>query len=114
MEVMVEQLRAGLPYRNFLAALFLAGVRNPAVSHTPFSIHAVHQLSLDAPIAERLLPTFWALANFKYWENYHAKADYRMPALTGNLPSVEKAPDEFRLAMEALALCRRQLPLGLS
>jgi hypothetical protein len=102
MEVMVALLRGGLPYRQFLAALFLAGVRNPAVSHTPLAIHAVHQLSLDAPTAERLLPTFWSLANFKYWEHYHKAADYRMPRLKEDLPDPQKAAEEFHAGMDSL------------
>src|SRR5437016_11290038 len=40
-EMMVEQLRRGLPYRNFLAALFLASVRNVSPQRPGFKFHCV-------------------------------------------------------------------------
>ena len=66
-DMLVGQLRKGLPYRRLLAALFLAGIRNVSPQppgfkfHCVFAIHSAHQLSLDAPVEERLLPLFWAL-----------------------------------------------------
>ena len=70
-EVIVDQLRRGVSYRQFVASLFLAGIRDirpqpPGFKfHCVFVIHAAHQLSLDAPIGDRLLPLLWALDNFK-------------------------------------------------
>src|SRR5262249_5553688 len=75
-EVVVAPLRRGLSYRQFLAALFLAGIRegNPQPCgyklHCVFVIHAAHQMSLDAPVGEQLLPLFYALDYFK-----HCQAD---------------------------------------
>ncbi len=63
-EMITAELRNGLTYRRFLAALFLAGVRNvnpqpPGFDlHCVFVIQAAHQMSLDAAASERLLPLF--------------------------------------------------------
>ncbi len=64
-ELIVGQLQQGLPYRNFLAALFLAGVRNVSPHpvgfkfHCVLAMHSANQLSLDAAPEDRLLPLFW-------------------------------------------------------
>jgi hypothetical protein len=70
--MMVEQLRAGLPYRHFLAALYLAAIRAArwhgsihAYDHNAYVVHSANQLTLDLPVAERLLPAFYALNSFK-------------------------------------------------
>ena len=63
--VFIDQLRRGLPYRRFLAAVFFAGVRRHRSHHDVYKIHSVHQVSLDARPEERLLPLFWALHGFK-------------------------------------------------
>lgn len=107
-EMIVEQLRGGLPYRQFLAALYLAGLRNvnpqpPGFKfHCVFVIHACHQLSLDAPVEERLLPLFWALDNFKTAQQQDVEqGDFRLRPVTGKLPSAARAWDELHAAMEA-------------
>ena len=105
-EVIAEQLRCGLPYRSFVAALFLAGIRNvnpqpPGFKfHCVFVIHAAHQLSLDAPVQDRLLPLFWALDNFKVSQQKDVEqGDFRLTKVTGKLPSAESAWNEFHSAM---------------
>ena len=99
-EMAVEQLRRGVSYRQFLAALFLAGLRNvnprpPGFAlHCVFIIHSAHLLGLEAPPDARLLPLFFALDDFKKAQDRDAKAaagDYTMYALTGSLPTPEKA-----------------------
>jgi len=56
----VGQLRRSVSYRQFLAALFLAGIRNvnprpPGFAlHCVFIIHAAHLLGLEAPAEVRL------------------------------------------------------------
>lgn len=66
-----DELRLGLPYRDLLAGLFLAGIRNIKPRpvgfkfHTVMVINSAHQLSLDAPQGDRLYPLFWALDDFK-------------------------------------------------
>jgi hypothetical protein len=106
-DMMVEQLRKGLPYRNFLAALFLAGIRDVKPHpvgfkfHCVLAIHSANQMSLDAVSEDRLLPLFWALDQFKGSQNDRRQGNFHMPELTGTLPSPEKAADEFHAAMQA-------------
>ncbi len=106
-ELIVGQLQQGLPYRNFLAALFLAGVRNVSPHpvgfkfHCVLAMHSANQLSLDAAPEDRLLPLFWALDQFKKSQADNAReGNFRMREFTGTLPSPEKAADEFHDAMQ--------------
>src|SRR5690606_23778359 len=92
-EMVVEQLKKGLPYRNFLAALFLAGIRNvnpqpPGFKfHCVFAIHSANQLSLDAQPEDRLLPLFWALDQFKRSQADDVKqGDFQLKQLQGTIP----------------------------
>src|SRR5262249_14297266 len=96
--VFIDQLRCGLPYRRFLAAVFFAGVRRHRSHHDVYKIHSVHQVSLDARPEERLLPLFWALHGYKKHQE-----DFPNPLLTelrGPLPTPEKAGAELAEAME--------------
>ena len=66
-EQLAQRLRRGLSYRQFMAALFLAGLRNGGdfgYYHCIYMIHSAHQLSLDAPIDERLMAMFGGLGVF--------------------------------------------------
>ena len=106
-EMMVEQLRKGLPYRRFLGALFLAGIRNvnpqpPGFKfHCVFVIHSCHQVSLDVPAGDRLLPMFWALDAFKDSQARDIReGDFRLRPVEGRVPPPEKAIAEFHSAME--------------
>ena len=53
--MLAEQIKKGVPYRQLLASLFLAGIRNVSPQppgfkfHCVFVINAAHQLSLDLP-----------------------------------------------------------------
>lgn len=109
-EMAVEQLRKGVSYRQFMAALFLAGVRNvnprpPGFAlHCVFVIHAAHLLGLEAPADSRLLPLFYALDNFKTAQERDAGAatgDYTMRAIRGPLPDANRAAGELSAAMES-------------
>lgn len=109
-EIAVEQLRSGVSYRQFLAALFLAGIRNinprpPGFAlHCVFVIHSAHLISLEAPADSRLLPLFYALDHFKISQERDARqpsGDYIMRELRGALPAPERAAAEFSAAMEA-------------
>ncbi len=106
----VNQMRRGVSYKQFLAALFLAGVRNvnprpPGFAlHCVFVIHAAHQLSLEAPPDTRALPLFFALDNFKTAQERDTKSksgDYAMAALGGRLPAPDRAAAELEAALEA-------------
>lgn len=65
------RLRRGLTYRELLAALLLAGVRNIQPRPVGFRFHAVlvvnsaHLASLSSADTDRWLPIFWALDQFK-------------------------------------------------
>lgn len=106
----VDQMRRGVSYKQFLAALFLAGVRNvnprpPGFAlHCVFVIHSAHQLSLEAPPDARALPLFYALDNFKTAQERDSKSktgDYTMRAISGKLPSADRAPSELAAALTA-------------
>ena len=71
LEVVISQLKKGLSYKNLLAGLFLAGIRNIKPRPVGFKFHAVmvinsaHVLGQSSAVSERLLPLLWALDNFK-------------------------------------------------
>ncbi|HYZ83044.1 MAG TPA: hypothetical protein VE621_01500 [Bryobacteraceae bacterium] len=108
-EVIVEQFRSGVSYRQAMAALFLAGIRNinpqpPGFAlHCVFVIHSSHLISLEAPADLRLLPFFYALDNFKTAQERdrgQATGDYTMRATHGALSAGETASAELSAAME--------------
>jgi len=96
--VFIDQLRRGLPYRRFLAAVFFAGVRRHRSHHDVYKIHSVHQVSLDARPEERLLPLFWALHGYKKHQEDFPRS--LLTELKGALPAPEKAGVELADAME--------------
>jgi hypothetical protein len=107
--VFIDQLRRGLPYRRFLAAVFFAGIRRYRSHHDVYKIHSVHQVSLDVRPEERLLPLFWAMQGYKKHQE-----DFPNPLLTelkGPLPSPEKAHVELATAMEQSDADRAELVL---
>lgn len=101
-DVMMEQLRRGLPYRHFLVALYLATFRAPTIHslHAALSVFASHQLSLELPAQESLLPLFWALDNFKERLNRYTYGATEQITFKGPLPSGDKALDELRAGIE--------------
>ena len=70
-EEVAARVKRGLSYRQLLAALFLAGVRDLQPRPVGFKFHAVlvinsaHLASLASPESDRWLPIFWAIDNFK-------------------------------------------------
>ncbi len=72
LEEVAARIHGGLSYRDVLAALLLAGVRNvqprPEVGfkfHAVLVVNSAHIASLASPDAHRWLPIFWALDHFK-------------------------------------------------
>jgi hypothetical protein len=71
LEEVAARIERGLNYRELLAALLLAGVRNIQPRPVGFKFHAVlvvnsaHLASLASPDSDRWLPIFWALDHFK-------------------------------------------------
>jgi hypothetical protein len=109
LEEMASRIRAGLTYRETLAALLLAGVRNiqprPSVGfkfHAVLVVNSAHLASLAAPDAERWLPLFWALDNFKGAQATNIKeSGWRMkPVDESHVPTATKAAAEFTAAMD--------------
>lgn len=103
-EVMIEQLRRGLSYRDFMSAVFLAGLRNGGdfgYYHCIYMIHSANHLSLDAPVEERLLAMFAALSTFKSWQQIRAKGSdhFGMQKLPQPIPDPDKALPQFNAAM---------------
>ena len=72
MEEVGSRIKGGLSYREVLAALLLAGVRNveprPAVGfkfHAVLVVNSAHIASMNSPEEDRWLPILWALDEFK-------------------------------------------------
>lgn len=71
LEEVAARLKRGLSYRELLAALLLAGVRNIQPRPVGFKFHAVlvvhsaHLASLASADTDRWLPLFWAIDQFK-------------------------------------------------
>jgi hypothetical protein len=71
LEEVAQRIRKGTSYRDVLAALLLAGVREIQPRPVGFKFHAVlvvnsaHLASISSPDQHRWLPIFWALDHFK-------------------------------------------------
>jgi hypothetical protein len=108
LEVAIAQLKKGLSYKNLLAGLFLAGIRNIKPRPVGFKFHAVmvinsaHVLGQSSAVSERLLPLLWALDNFKSSQAQDVKeGDWVLePVDECRLPKTGRAREEFARAME--------------
>ena len=108
LEVAVEHLKDGLSYRDLLAGLFLAGIRNIKPHPVGFKFHAVmvinsaHLLGQTAAVADRLLPLLWALDNFKNSQAQDIKeGDWTLGKVDeARLPRPDRAKAEFVRAMD--------------
>ena len=72
LEEVAARIRSGTTYREILAALLLAGVRNvqprPSVGfkfHAVLVVNSAHLASISSPESDRWLPIFWALDYFR-------------------------------------------------
>src|SRR6266853_1802661 len=108
LEEVGERIRRGLAYRELLAALLLAGVRNIQPRPVGFKFHAVlvvnsaHLASVSSPDSDRWLPIFWALDYFKSAQEQDAReGDWTMSAVNeSKVPTPEKAKRAFIEAMD--------------
>lgn len=108
LEEVAVRIKRGLTYRELLAALLLAGVRNVQPRPVGFKFHAVlvvnsaHLASLSSPDSDRWLPIFWALDNFKSSQAQDVKeGDWTMRrADETRVPSATRAKAAFIEAME--------------
>ena len=108
-EEIAQRVRDGLSYRNLLAAVLLAGVRNvhprPSVGfkfHAVLVVNSAHLASLASRDEDRWLPIFWALDNFKgSQESDVREGNWTMAAVDeSRVPSAEAARGQFIDAME--------------
>src|SRR5213594_4826620 len=108
LEEVAARLKRGLTYRELLAALLLAGVRNIQPRPVGFKFHAVlvvnsaHLASISSPDSDRWLPIFWALDYFKSAQAQDAKeGDWTMsPVDESKVPPSHKAKQAFIEAMD--------------
>lgn len=109
LEEVAGRICRGLSYREILAALLLAGVRNveprPSVGfkfHAVLVVHSAHLASLSSPDEDRWLPIFWALDYFKSSQARDvAEGNWTMSAVDeARVPSASAARREFIHAME--------------
>jgi hypothetical protein len=108
LEEVGQRLKRGLTYRELLAALFLAGVRNIQPRPVGFKFHAVlvvnsaHLASLSSPDADRWLPIFWAIDQFKSSQAADVKeGDWALgPVDESAVPPSHRARESFLAAMD--------------
>ena len=108
--VMAKHVMEGrIGYRQFLAAVFLAGIRNiqprPSVGfkfHAVLVVNSAHLASLDAAEKEKWLPLLWAVDSFKRSQARDvSEGNWTMASVNdARLPSAVRCLDEFRTAME--------------
>ena len=117
LEEVAPRIKKGLRYREVLAGLLLAGVRNvqprPQVGfkfHAVLVINSAHLASLASPDSDRWLPIFWALDRFKAAQVETHKANgWRMGEVDeAAVPAPSKARQAFIDAMEKLGRSRRR------
>src|SRR5258706_11012292 len=108
LEEVAARIKRGTTYREVLAALLLAGVRNIQPHPVGFKFHAVlvvnsaHLASQNSPDADRWLPIFWALDQFKSSQARNKQeGDWTMaPVDEATVPPAHKAAAAFTEAME--------------
>jgi hypothetical protein len=111
LEEVAARIRAGLSYRELLAGLLIAGVKNieprPEVGfkfHAVLVVNSAHLASLSSPPEHRWLPIFWALDHYKSsaQRDVEERGDWVMkPADESKIPSGKKAATAFAAAMDA-------------
>src|SRR6187549_2512633 len=103
LEEVAARIRRGLSYREVLAALLLAGVRDIQPRPVGFKFHAVlvvnsaHLASINSPDSDRWLPIFWALDQFKSSQAADVKeGDWTLgPVEESKVPAAHRAKDAF-------------------
>lgn len=109
LEEVAARIQKGLSYREVLAALLLAGVRDIQPRPVGFKFHAVlvvnsaHLASLASPDSDRWLPIFWAIDQFKSSQAADVKeGDWTMaPVDEAAVPPSHRARQAFIEAMDA-------------
>ena len=109
LEEIGSRVQRGLSYRELLAALLLAGVRNvqprPYVGfkfHAVLVVNSAHLASLSSPDSDRWLPIFWALDHFKGSQARDVEeGDWTMPPVDESaVPAARHARQAFLDALD--------------
>ena len=109
LEEMGSRIQRGItPYRDVLAALMLAGIRNIQPRPVGFKFHAVlvvpsaHLAAQNSPDSDRWLPLFWAMDQFKSSQARDvSEGDWTMSAVDEKaVPDAAKARQAFTEAMD--------------
>jgi len=110
LEEVADRIHKGTTYREVLAALFLAGIRNveprPNVGfkfHAVMVVNSAHLASISSPDGERWLPIFWALDFFKdsQAKNLSESKGWRMaPVDESAVPPARKAREAVMAALD--------------
>jgi hypothetical protein len=108
LEEVAAKIKRGTSYREILAALQLAGVRNIQPRPVGFKFHAVlvvnsaHIASLASPDSDRWLPIFWAIDAFKNSQAQDVQqGDWAMGAIDeAAVPKSDKAKQALIDALE--------------
>ncbi|HEY2883077.1 MAG TPA: hypothetical protein VGJ15_11600 [Pirellulales bacterium] len=110
LEVMGKKIRDGLGYRDVVAAVLLAGIRNvqprPSVGfkfHAVLVVNSAHLASIASPETHRWLPIFWALDSFKDAQAQDVReGDWTMQAVDEvKVPAASKAREAFVDSMDS-------------
>jgi len=110
LEEIAYRLDRGLSYRELLAGLMLAAVRNiqprPSVGfkfHAVLAVNSAHLASMSSPDSDRWLPIFWGLDNFKSSQARDVQEnDWTMaPVDESAVPPAHRARRAFIDAMES-------------
>lgn len=109
LEEVAARIKRGTTYREVLAALLLAGVRNIQPHPVGFKFHAVlvvnsaHLASQNSPEADRWLPIFWALDQFKSSQARDVEqGDWMLSAVDESaVPPADKVQRTFTEAMDS-------------
>lgn len=109
LEAVAGKIKSGTSYREVVAALLLAGVRNvqprPSVGfkfHAVLVVNSAHLASMAGPDEHRWLPIFWALDHFKEAQAQDTReGNWTMaPIAESKLPTAHRARFEFTAAMD--------------
>ncbi len=109
LEEVAARIKRGTTYREILAALLVAGVKNIQPRPVGFRFHAVlvvnsaHLASLASPDSDRWLPIFWAINQFKISQAEDvARGDWTMgPVDEPAVPPSHKAKQALIDALES-------------
>ena len=116
-QAVAARVRKGTAYRDVLAALLLAGVRNvqprPSVGHkfhAVLVVNSAHLASLASPDTDRWLPIFWALDYFKSSQAQDVReGNWTMgPVDESAVPPARKAREAFAAASVTTPAVRRR------